>query len=102
MNLTIYPNQSVAIVGHSGSGKSTVASLLLRFYDPTLGTLNVDEVPLKDYAMPYLREKISVVMQEPLLFNESIKSNILFGNAKATDQRIREVAVMANALGFIQ
>lgn len=102
MNLTIHPNQSVAIVGHSGSGKSTVASLLLRFYDPTLGTLNVDEIPLKDYSMPYLREKISVVMQEPLLFNETIKSNILFGNPKATDQRIREVAVMANALGFIQ
>lgn len=52
--------------------------------------------------MPYLREKISVVMQEPLLFNESIKSNILFGNQGASDKRIREVAVMANALGFIQ
>eukprot|EP00352_Strombidinopsis_acuminata_P007417 CAMPEP_0176360666 /NCGR_PEP_ID=MMETSP0126-20121128/17236_1 /TAXON_ID=141414 ORGANISM="Strombidinopsis acuminatum, Strain SPMC142" /NCGR_SAMPLE_ID=MMETSP0126 /ASSEMBLY_ACC=CAM_ASM_000229 /LENGTH=289 /DNA_ID=CAMNT_0017715971 /DNA_START=2879 /DNA_END=3748 /DNA_ORIENTATION=+ len=102
LNLTIHPNQSVAIVGHSGSGKSTIASLLLRFYDPTLGQLLVDEVPLKDYSMPYLREKISVVMQEPLLFNESIKNNILFGNATANDQRIREVAVMANALGFIQ
>lgn len=100
-SLDILPNQSVAIVGHSGSGKSTIASLILRFYDARHGSITIDGVNLKNYSMEYLRQKISVVQQEPILFNETIKSNILFGELNASDVRVRESAVRANALGFI-
>lgn len=100
-NLTIEPNQSVAIVGHSGSGKSTIASLILRFYDSTRGQIVIDGQDLKSFAVPYLRDKISIVQQEPLLFNETIKNNILFGNLSAKDIEVRTVAAQANAMGFI-
>jgi len=100
-NLTIEPNQSVAIVGHSGSGKSTIASLILRFYDSSRGQIAIDGQDLKKYSVPYLRDKISIVQQEPLLFNETIKSNIMFGNLSASDPEIRTVASQANAMGFI-
>ena len=101
LNLEIKPNQSVAIVGHSGSGKSTIASLLLRFYDTNRGQVLIDDVDIKDYNLKALREQISIVQQEPLLFNESIKANIQFGDPKAPDQNILSAAIQANALGFI-
>jgi ABC-type multidrug transport system fused ATPase/permease subunit len=100
-NLKIEPNQSVAIVGHSGSGKSTIASLLLRFYDCQRGQLLIDGVNIKDFDLERYRNFISIVQQEPLLFNETIKSNILFGDLHADDARVKEVAIQANALGFI-
>lgn len=79
-NLKVEPNQSVAIVGPSGSGKSTIASLLLRFYDARQGKISIDGQNIKDISMPYLRKQLTIVMQEPLLFNETIKENILFGD----------------------
>ena len=91
----------MAIVGHSGSGKSTIASLILRFYDSSRGLIAIDGQDLKKIAVPYLRDNISIVQQEPLLFNETIKENILFGNLDATDPEIRTVATQANAMGFI-
>lgn len=91
----------MAIVGHSGSGKSTIASLILRFYDSSRGQIVIDGQDLKKIAVPYLRDNISIVQQEPLLFNETIKENILFGNLDATDHEIRTVATQANAMGFI-
>ena len=100
-NLNIEPNQSVAIVGHSGSGKSTIASIVQRFYDVSRGNVCIDGTDIRSFSMEYLREKIAVVQQEPLLFNETIKSNIMFGDLAASDIRIREAAVQANALGFI-
>ena len=100
-NLTIEPNQSVAIVGHSGSGKSTIASLLLRFYNVKRGGIYIDGRDIKGFAMPYLRKKLTIVMQEPLLFNESIKENILMGDEFASDQNIHKVAVQTNSLPFI-
>jgi len=100
-NLRIEPNQSVAVVGHSGSGKSTIASLLLRFYDVTKGSVIIDGVDIRDYDLEQYRNQISIVQQEPLLFNETIKSNIKFGDLSASDKRIIEVAVQANALAFI-
>lgn len=100
-NLRIEPNQSVAIVGHSGSGKSTIASLLLRFYDVTKGSVIIDGIDIRDYDLEKYRNQISIVQQEPLLFNETIKSNIKFGDLSATDARVIEVAVQANALAFI-
>ena len=100
-NLKIEPNQSVAIVGHSGSGKSTIASLLLRFYDVTKGAVAIDGVDIKDYELAKLRSQVSIVQQEPMLFNETIKSNIKFGDLHASDARVLEVAIQANALQFI-
>lgn len=99
--MRIEPNQSVAIVGHSGSGKSTIASLLLRFYDVTKGSVIIDGIDIRDYDLEKYRNQISIVQQEPLLFNETIKSNIKFGDLSATDARVIEVAVQANALAFI-
>lgn len=100
-NLRIEPNQSVAIVGHSGSGKSTIASLLLRFYDVTKGSVHVDGIDIRDYDLEKYRNQVSIVQQEPLLFNETIRSNIKFGDLAASDARVIEVAVQANALAFI-
>lgn len=100
-NLTIEPNQSVAIVGHSGSGKSTIAGLLLRFYNYKRGQIYIDGREITKFSMPYYRKQLTVVMQEPLLFNESIKENILLGDEFASDQRIREVSVQTNSLPFI-
>lgn len=100
-NLRIEPNQSVAIVGHSGSGKSTIASLLLRFYDVSKGSVHIDGIDIRDYDLEKYRNQISIVQQEPLLFNETIKSNIKFGDLSASDARVLEVAIQANALAFI-
>ena len=91
----------MAFVGHSGSGKSTIASLILRFYDTSKGQIAIDGQDLKRFSVPYLRDQISIVQQEPLLFNETIKENILFGKPDALDLDVRTVANQANAMGFI-
>jgi ABC-type multidrug transport system fused ATPase/permease subunit len=100
-NLKINPNESVALVGHSGSGKSTIASLLLRFYSKQSGDILVDGVPIEDYSVKSIRDQIAIVMQEPLLFNEAIKDNIKYGNLGSTDAQIVEAARQANCLDFI-
>lgn len=100
-NLTVKPNTSVAIVGPSGSGKSTIASLLLRFYNIQRGSLLIDNEEIKAVDVPHLRKYLTIVMQEPLLFNDTIKENILYGDQNATDQKVREVSVQTNSLPFI-
>ena len=102
INMKIPATKKIALVGHSGCGKSTIANLLLRMYDVADGQLLIDGIDIRDYNVKRLRRQIGVVMQEPLLFNMSIKDNILYGNENATDQRVREVAEMANALAFIE
>jgi ABC-type multidrug transport system fused ATPase/permease subunit len=92
MNIKIPATMKVALVGHSGCGKSTMASLLLRLYDLTGGSLKIDGVDIKNYNVRELRKQIGIVMQEPLLFNTTIKENILYGNDKADDAKIRQVA----------
>jgi len=82
----------VALVGHSGSGKSTIASLLLRFYDKQKGKILIDGLEIEKYPVKYIRDQIAIVMQEPLLFNESIKDNIKYGNLDATDLQVLEAA----------
>ncbi|CDW90568.1 abc transporter [Stylonychia lemnae] len=101
-SLQIPLGRKVALVGHSGSGKSTITSLLLRLYDFEQGQILIDGVNLKDFDVKSLRNSIGYVMQEPLLFNMSIKENIIYGNDKASDEKIREVAELANALEFIE
>jgi ABC-type multidrug transport system fused ATPase/permease subunit len=75
--------------------------LLLRFYDVSKGSIVIDGIDMRDYDLECLRNQISIVQQEPLLFNETIKSNIKFGDLKASDARVLEVAIQANALQFI-
>ena len=83
LNLTIHPNESVAVVGESGSGKSTLVNLVLRFYDPDQGEVLIDGINAKDYNLKQLRSRMGLVMQEPTLFNYTIKENILYGNNDA-------------------
>jgi ABC-type multidrug transport system fused ATPase/permease subunit len=102
MNMKIPATKKIALVGHSGCGKSTITNLLLRFYDINEGQLKIDGHDIKDYDIKELRKQIGYVMQEPVLFNMSIKDNILYGNDKASDIQIRQVCEQANALQFIE
>lgn len=85
LNLKILPNESVAVVGESGSGKSTLVNLLLRFYEPDHGEVLIDGINIKQYNLRQLRARMGLVMQEPTLFNYTIKENILYGKSMATD-----------------
>jgi ATP-binding cassette subfamily B (MDR/TAP) protein 1 len=96
--MKIQATKKIALVGHSGCGKSTIANLLLRMYDLTEGELLIDGKNIKDYNIKALRKQIGIVMQEPILFNMTIKENILYGNQNADDAKVRKVAEMANAL----
>ncbi|MBE9114227.1 ATP-binding cassette domain-containing protein, partial [Nodosilinea sp. LEGE 07298] len=101
LHLSVQPGQQVAIVGPSGSGKSTLMSLLLRLYDPTAGRVQIDSHDLRDYTLDSLRPQISVVLQESLLFAASIRENIAYGIAGASDADIEAAARLANAHDFI-
>ena len=89
LNLKISVSSKIALVGHSGCGKSTTANLLLRLYELTGGKLLIDGIDIKDYNIRELRKQIGIVMQEPLLFNATIKENILYGNENADDTKVR-------------
>ncbi|XP_022176201.1 multidrug resistance protein 1B-like isoform X3 [Myzus persicae] len=101
LSLTIEPGQTVALVGSSGGGKSTVGSLLLRFYDPTEGQVLLDNFDLKYLNVHWLRQNIGVVSQEPVLFGVSIADNIRYGQTDCTRQDIIAAAMTANAHSFI-
>lgn len=102
LNLKIKPGMTVAFVGPSGSGKSTSVQLLQRFYDPLEGQVILDGKDLKDYNVAYLRTKIGVVSQEPVLFNMSIKQNLLMGvTHEVTNEDIVDACKKANCHSFI-
>lgn len=92
----------IALVGASGAGKSTIASLLLRFYEPTDGEYLIDGINVKDFELKHLRENMALVPQEVILFSGTIRDNILFGKQDATEEEIRLAAEEANALSFIE
>lgn len=94
-------NQQIALVGSSGAGKSTIASLLLHFYDVTGGTIRFNNVPMNEIATDHLRKHLSIVPQEVILFAGTVKENIAFGNLEASDEAIIEAAKKANAWEFI-
>ncbi|MEP6559716.1 MAG: ABC transporter ATP-binding protein, partial [Nakamurella sp.] len=100
--LTVAPGSTVALVGASGSGKSTVSLLLPRFYDPQLGVVRVGGVDVRDLAMSDLRAAVGVVFEEAFLFSDSIAANIGYGRPDATDAEIRAAAVGAEAADFIE
>ncbi|MCA0430770.1 MAG: ATP-binding cassette domain-containing protein [Bacteroidetes bacterium] len=95
------PGETVALVGSSGSGKSTIASLLLRFYDPNNGIIKINNTNTRNFDLTELRELIALVPQDVVLFAGSIKENIGYGKPNATDEEIIEAAKQANALDFI-
>ncbi|KAI8820141.1 P-loop containing nucleoside triphosphate hydrolase protein [Fimicolochytrium jonesii] len=105
MNMEVRPGQCVALVGHSGSGKSTIISLLERFYDPSNGAITIDGFDIKTLNVRHLRDLIGIVSQEPVLFNATIKQNIQYGTREEqtppTDKDIEEACRMANAHDFI-
>ena len=93
--------KTIALVGQSGSGKSTIANLLTRFYDIQEGSIEVDGVEVRDWDMHALRGLIGLVTQDSILFNESIKNNLLIGKPSATDEEIIEALKIANAYEFV-
>jgi ATP-binding cassette subfamily B protein len=95
------PGDTVALVGRSGAGKSTIAKLLLRFYDPTWGTIRLDGVDLRELRLAALRSSIALVLQETLVFDGTIRENIAYGRPGATDREIFSAAVEADADRFI-
>ena len=102
LNLRIPATQKIALVGHSGCGKSTITNLLLRFYNVKSGKILIDGQDIDEYDVKALRQQIGYVMQEPVLFNASIKENLLYGDPSASDEQILKVCEMANALTFIE
>ena len=101
INFTIKKGQKVALVGHSGGGKTTLADLLTRFYDLEDGEINIDNINIKDIDLFNLRNIISIVSQDSILFNDSIYNNIKIGNLNATKEDIINAAKAANAHEFI-
>lgn len=98
---TVMPGETVALVGASGSGKSTCVQLIQRMYDPLEGQVMVDDEDIKDLNLGWLRDLIGVVGQEPVLFGCSIRENIVYGKPNATDDDIWQACRDANAYDFI-
>ncbi|PKP15831.1 MAG: antibiotic ABC transporter ATP-binding protein, partial [Bacteroidetes bacterium HGW-Bacteroidetes-23] len=101
-SLTIPKGKTVALVGQSGSGKSTIANLLTRFYDVKEGTVKIDGINIKDMTLHSLRDLMGLVTQDSILFNDTIKNNILLGKQNATDDEIIEALKIANAYEFVK
>lgn len=101
ITLTIERGQMVALVGASGSGKTTMADLLVRFYDPTAGKILIDKVDLRQYQLASLRSQLAVVSQDTFIFNTSVRDNIAYGLEGVNDAAVEEAARLANALEFI-
>lgn len=101
VNLNIQKGKTIALVGSSGAGKSTLADLVPRFHDVTSGELLIDGVNIKDYSLHSLRSLMSIVTQEPILFNDTIANNIRLGKEDATDEEVIAAAKVANAHNFI-
>jgi ATP-binding cassette, subfamily B, bacterial MsbA len=101
INLNIEKGKTIALVGSSGAGKSTLADLIPRFHDVSEGELLVDEVNIKNYSLHSLREQLSIVTQEPVLFNDTIAANIALGTPDASMEEIEKAARVANAHQFI-
>ncbi|MBI9075593.1 MAG: ATP-binding cassette domain-containing protein [Desulfatibacillum sp.] len=102
INLEVKPGEVVALVGMSGGGKTTLVNLLPRFYDVVEGAIKIDGVDIRDVAIARLRQEIAVVTQEPILFNNSVRNNIAYGQIDATEKQIEEAAKAAYAWDFIQ
>ena len=96
LNFTINPGENIAFVGPSGSGKTTIISLIERFYDVNAGEILIDDINIKEYDLVNLRKNIGIVLQQPVLFNRTIKENIRYGNLDCHDNEIENAAKEAN------
>ncbi len=101
-DLTVKPGQKIAIVGATGSGKTTVVNLLMRFYEPDSGRILLDGTPITALPKDTLRHAISIVLQDTVLFSDTIENNILYGRESATAEEVRRAAAHAHAAGFIE
>lgn len=101
-DLSVHPGQKIAIVGATGSGKTTVVNLLMRFYEPDSGEIRLDGIPLREIPKNTLRHAIAIVLQDTVLFSDTIENNILYGRENATREEVRRAAVHAHADTFIE
>jgi ABC-type multidrug transport system fused ATPase/permease subunit len=101
ISLTVEPGQTLALVGPTGAGKSTVVSMVARFYDPQQGQVLIDDTNLREIQLDALRRNLSMVLQDVFLFNGTVRENIRFGRPEATDDEIIEAAQVANAHEFV-
>jgi len=101
-NITVSKGKSVALVGQSGSGKSTIANLLTRFYDVNQGSISIDGEDIRNLTKDSLRGLIGLVTQDSILFNDTVKNNILIGKENATDEEIIDALKIANAWEFVK
>ena len=102
INLTVPANKMIAIVGESGAGKSTIVSLIPRFYEPQTGTITIDGHNIMNLKQKFLRENIGIVQQNVFLFDSTIRENIMYGNPSASEEQLIEAAQKANIHEFIQ
>jgi subfamily B ATP-binding cassette protein MsbA len=102
VSLEIRRGEVVALVGSSGAGKSTAMDLLPRFYDPTAGRVTVDGTDLRDATVASLRAQLGIVTQETIVFHDTVRNNIAYGLADASDQAVQDAAEAANAHAFIR
>jgi len=101
-NLSVKPGQKIAIVGATGSGKTTVVNLLTRFYEVNGGSISIDGVDIRDIPKEQLRKSIGIVLQDTVLFSDTIRANIMYGNFDATEEDMKRAAETANAAEFIE
>ncbi len=101
VDLTIAPGESVAFVGHTGAGKTTIISLVSRFYDVQKGSVKIDGRDVRDYDQAELRRHVGIVLQDPFLFSGTVRSNITLGDDSITQEQVEEAARFVNAHGFI-
>ncbi|TFE00307.1 ABC transporter ATP-binding protein [Jeotgalibacillus salarius] len=102
INLDIKAGETIALVGHTGSGKTTIANMITRFYDPTAGSIKMDGHDLRDVSLRSLRSQISIVLQDTFIFSGTIKDNIRFGFPHAKDEQLIDAAKAVGAHGFIE
>ena len=101
VSFTAQPGQTIAIVGPTGAGKTTIINLIPRFYDVTSGSVKIDGVDVRDVSMKSLREQIGIVLQDTFLFSQSVMENVRFGRPNATDEEVKAAIKLANADSFI-
>jgi subfamily B ATP-binding cassette protein MsbA len=102
VSLEIKKGETVALVGPSGSGKTTLVNLLPRFYEIKSGSITIDQTDIRDFSLPSLRGQIGLVTQESILFNDTVRANIAYGNISASEEEINHAARIANAMEFIE